>query len=260
MLADSKVGLYFVTKLRNQCELVIGEVHGWSNGCNPDTNGEARWLTSVCGHLRYTVDVGANRGEWTSSALHQKDLKGALLFEPSRSAGEILRRQFSNHPEVELVEAAAGSAPGTMAFFEEDNAGRTSSLVPGAAATHNSREVRVTTIDAEVERRGWPSVDFLKIDAEGYDFRVLEGAAHLFATGMVSYGQFEYNSPWRLSGTTLTCAIQWLKAAGYQCYVLRPDGLQSPNTDLYREYFLYSNYAFVRNDLAEDALKSFRDC
>ena len=258
ILADSRICLYVVTKLRNQCELVIGEAHGWSNGCNPDVNGEARWLKSVGDRLHYIVDVGANRGEWTSSALCQKNLDGALLFEPSRSAGEILRRQFADHPEVELVEAAAGASLGTMAFFEEENAGRTSSLVDGASATHNAREVRVTTIDAEVERRGWPSVDFLKIDAEGYDFHVLEGAAQLFAQRKVLYGQFEYNSPWRLSGTTLTCAIHWLKALGYQCYVLRPDGLHLPNTDLYREYFLYSNYAFIRNDLVEDALQRFR--
>lgn len=253
MLANSKTGLELVTKVRNQCELVIGTAHGWAN-CDPERNGEGRWVRSVIDRLQYVVDVGANRGEWTGMVTQQKSLSGALLFEPSLSAAEILRQRFSGHPEVELVTAAAGSAPGAMRFFEEGDAGETSSLVEGFSAEASTREVRVTTVDAEVEQRGWPSVDFLKIDAEGYDFRVLEGARRLFEKGKVSYGQFEYNGPWRLSGSTLTCAIRWLKALGYECFVLRPDRLESPDVEVYREYFLYSNYAIIRRDLVETAL------
>lgn len=257
VLAASKVGLHVVTKLRNQCELVIGEAHGWGNGCDPNANGETRWLCSVSDGLRYIVDVGANRGDWTSLVLSQKELEGALLFDPSSSAAEILRRHFSDHPEIEIIEAAAGSAPGTMSFFEEENAGRTSSLVAGFSTTRKSTEVRVTTIDAEVDLRGWPSVDFLKVDAEGYDFHVLEGAERLFAQRKIRYGQFEYNAPWRLAGTTLTRTIQWLKAFGYHCYALRPDGLRALDTERFREYFLYSNYAIIRDDLVEEALQRF---
>jgi FkbM family methyltransferase len=257
MLADSKIGLHVVTKVRNQCELVIARAHGRENGCDPERNGEARWVRSVSDGLQRVVDVGANRGEWTSMVLQEKRLDGALLFEPSLSAIEMLREQFSTHPEVEIVTAAAGGAPGTMSFFEEQNAGQTSSFFDDFSAGGSAREVSVTTIDVEVERRGWPSVDFLKIDAEGYDFHVLEGARTLFEKGKISYGQFEYNSPWRFSGSTLTCATRWLKALGYQCFVLKPDGLERPNVDVYREYFLYSNYAIVRNDLVESALQKF---
>jgi len=254
MLADSKVGLYLVTKLRNQCELTIGRAHGWGISCDPEVNGEARWLRSVADRLQYVVDVGANKGEWTDLVMHEKKLTGALLFEPSMSASGMLRHRFSTHPEVEVVEAAAGSVPGHLSFFEEDEAGERSSLIQGAGVG-KAREVQVTTVDNEVERRGLPSVDFLKIDAEGYDFRVLEGTRRLFETGKVSYGQFEYNTPWRLSGTTLTYAIHWLQGLGYRCFLLKADGLHPPNIDFYREYYLYSNYAIIRNDLVEDALQ-----
>lgn len=255
-LADSRIGLQFVAKLRNQCELVIGSAHGWGTSCDPRLNGEAKWLRSVVDKVRYVVDVGANRGEWAGLVLREHELDGALLIEPSLSAVEILRRQFSNHPEIEIVEAAAGSAPGTVRFFEEQDAGETSSLVEGFSAMANSRQVWVTTIDTEIERRGWPSVDFLKIDAEGYDFRVLEGSRRLFKQRKVSYGQFEYNGPWRLSGTTLTYAINWLKTLGYQSFLIKADGLHVPDVDTYREYYLYSNYAIIRNDLVEDALQN----
>jgi FkbM family methyltransferase len=255
MLAGSKAGLYFVTKLRNQCELTIGHAHSWGNSIDPELNGEARWLRSVIDRVQYVVDVGANKGEWTDLLLREKKLQGALLFEPSLSALKLLRARFSGHPEIEVIEAAAGSAPGYVSFFEEEGAGEWSTLVAGFSQTGKARQVQLATVDAEVARRGWQSVDFLKIDAEGFDFHVLEGSRRLFEEQKVSYGQFEYNSPWRLSGTTLTFAVQWLRNLGYQCFVLKPDGLHTPNVDFYREYYLYSNYAIVRNDLVEDALQ-----
>jgi FkbM family methyltransferase len=258
MLAGSRTGLHFVTKLRNQCELTIGRAHGWGISKDPELNGEARWLRAVMDRLRYVVDVGANRGEWTGLVLQQKKVDGALLFEPSLSALELLRARFLDHPEVEIVEAAAGNAPGSASFFEEEGAGETSSLVPEFSRMGKARQVRLTTVDAEVERRGWPSVDFLKIDAEGFDFRVIEGSRRLFESGKVSYGQFEYNSPWRLSGATLTFTVQWLRDLGYQCFLLKADGLHAPNIEFYREYYLYSNYAIIRNDLVEDALQRTR--
>jgi FkbM family methyltransferase len=258
MLAGSKAGLHFVTKLRNQCELTIGRAHGWGISKDPELNGEARWARAVIDRLQYVVDVGANKGEWTELVLRQKDVKRALLFEPSLSAIEVLQARFSAHPEVEVVEAAAGNAIGSMLFFEEEGAGETSSLVAGFSRGGTARRVQLTTVDAEIEKRGWPSVDFLKIDAEGFDFRVLEGTRRLFEKGMVSYGQFEYNGPWRLSGTTLTFAVQWLRNLGYQCFLLKADGLHTPNIEFYREYYLYSNYAIIRNDLVECALQRTR--
>jgi len=255
LLARSETGLRFVAKLRNQCELTIGTAHGWTIGLDPEVNGEARWFRTVPHDLQYVVDVGANKGEWTNLALSCKKVDHVLLLEPSLSAIGTLKGRFSAHPEVEIVEAAAGNCPGTLSFFEEEGAGETSSLVQGFSKDGKVRKVQITTIDAEIERHGWPFVDFLKIDAEGYDFRVLEGTQTLLRNGKVAYGQFEYNSPWRHSGTTLTYAIRWLHDLGYQCFLIKGDGLHVPNVDLYREYYLYSNYAFIRNDLVKDTLQ-----
>jgi hypothetical protein len=102
----------------------------------------------------------------------------------------------------------------------------------------------MTTVDTEVEQLGWPSVDYLKIDAEGYDFYVLKGAGKLLAAQRVALGQFEYGDAWRLSGSTLTFAIRWLADLGYQCFLLKGSGLYTPRPEEYGEYFGYSNYVF----------------
>src|SRR5262249_56196926 len=41
--------------------------------------------------------------------------------------------------------------------------------------------VRVTNLDSEDAARGWPSPDFIKIDAEGEEERILAGGRNFFA-------------------------------------------------------------------------------
>jgi FkbM family methyltransferase len=223
-----------------------------------EVNGEAKWLRTVVDGLSYVIDVGANKGDWINLVVSKKKLAGALLVEPSLSALVTLRERYSACPEIDIAEAAAGSVPGTMSFFEEEAAGETSSLVAGFSKTGAAREVRITTVDSEVQRLGWPRIDFLKIDAEGFDFHVLEGARSQLAKGNISFGQFEYNAPWRLAGSTLTCTTRWLQNLGYECFCIKADGLHRPDVDVYKEYFLYSNYAFVRKDLVAGILPAVR--
>jgi len=256
LLASSQGGLSLTTKLRNQCQIIIARAHSATR--YPEVNGEARWLRAVLDQIQYAVDVGANRGDWTNMVLQGGRAEHLLLIEPSSSAQEKLRRRFSGNPHVEIVEAAAGSAPGMLPFFEEPDAGETSSLLAGFSQENRKRQVQVTTVDGEVGKRKWPRVDFLKIDAEGFDFRVLEGCRQLFLDGKVRYGQFEYNGPWRLAGATLTFALRWLQDLGYECFLVLPDGLHQPKTDVYWDYYSYSNYAIIRQDLVADIMEAGR--
>ena len=64
-----------------------------------------------------------------------------------------------------------------MSFWEEvDQPRHGSSLCKDIASpTAQEKLVSINTIDDEVRQLGYIYVDFLKIDAEGYDFKVLEG-------------------------------------------------------------------------------------
>lgn len=236
--------------------MTIANAHGITK--DAELNGEAQWLRAVVDRVQYFVDVGANKGDWSEMVLRQQQVKGALLIEPGSFAREMLKTRFAGKPEIQIIEAAAGSAGGWMSFFEEPEAGETSSLIAGFSQNAVERKVRLTTVDDEVVRSAWPHVDFLKIDAEGFDFQVLEGCQQLLREGRVCYGQFEYNSPWQESGATLTFALSWLRRFGYRSFLIKRDGLHEPRIQFYGEYFCYSNYAFVREDLVEDALRRSR--
>jgi FkbM family methyltransferase len=247
--ARSHFALWCAVKIRNQCNAIIGRALGASVP-HHHVNGEEKLSAALRGQLRYFVDVGANRGTWTGMfCKYQSNIDGGLLFEPSASAVAELQRRFDGDSRLEIIGAAVGDVQGEAVFYEEAEAGETSSLViHHSTAKSIPRSVRLTTLDAELEGRNWPQIDFLKVDAEGYDFHVLRGAHSLLASRQIRIGQFEYGPGWRHAGSTLACALDFLSGLGYACLLLTCDGLSEPRYEWYGEYFEYSNYVFFRPD------------
>ena len=171
-----------------------------------------------------------------------------LVFEPGRSMAGTLRERLATDPRLEVVEAACGDMAGQIAFHEGHECAETSGLVPEFTAEQGIKvtyPVRITRVDNEVEARGWPSIDFLKIDAEGWDLACLRGADRLFAAGKVQAVQFEYGPGWVYAGSTLAAAIRFLRNHQYTLYLLQPDCLVSYDYHRYGEHFSYSNFVAI---------------
>jgi FkbM family methyltransferase len=60
------------------------------------------------------------------------------------------------------------------------------------------------------------SIDFLKIDVEGYEFKVLKGFGDYLHN--VKYIQFEYGGVWRDMGTNLLEVVTYLNQFGFSDY------------------------------------------
>lgn len=228
--------------LINQCNAIIG--HHFSATSDPNRNGE-RWLVDVVGSKVETfIDIGANVGDWTMMMLARNPLALGIAVEPGTVALERLRERLP--ATVDIVPAAAGSVDGSVIrFFEEPEAGVRSSAAKAWSANAKEREVEIVTIDALMDQRGWERIDFLKVDTEGYDARVLLGATKTLNDQRIDIVQFEYNLPWREVGSTLGAAISFLNAAGYDVHALRPFGLESFEYPAFGEFFSYANFVAV---------------
>jgi FkbM family methyltransferase len=124
------------------------------------------------------VDVGAAKGEFTSGFLDAFPEARALLFEPTSESFAILRERFRENSQVKIRQHAVGSAKGTVAFHlyekSEDNS-LLISVVQDAELTAGS--IKVETLDESLEQSSLLStVDIIKIDTQGTDLRVLQGA------------------------------------------------------------------------------------
>lgn len=245
-LSHSGWAVSVAIKIEHQCQAII-RAH-LNDGIEFERNGEYLLVSAIAPTAHVFVDVGANVGAWSQRFAQLMQEPGfGLLVEPSP---EALARLSTLVPALKcgavVVDAAAADRVGEATFFVEPWAGETSSLVPGCSSQGaRAVKVRMTTIDREVASRGIEFIDFLKIDAEGFDLKVLLGARDILSAGRVGIVQFEYNSSWAQSGSTLAEAIRTLTGYGYEVFLLKADGLYKVTYQLYGEYFGYSNYVAV---------------
>jgi FkbM family methyltransferase len=131
-------------------------------------------------------DVGANLGLMAIPVLHSCGSCRVVSFEPSPNSVPFLRQTMSGAPFGDrwvLVEKALSDTSGELDFtvgrpedalFEGFKSG---DRIDGA----RSIPVRVSTLDAEWRALGRPRVSAVKIDVEGAERQVLDGARALLA-------------------------------------------------------------------------------
>jgi methyltransferase, FkbM family len=219
---------------------------GYHFAQSPDAsvNGEQWLVERVAGRIGTFLDIGANVGNWSELMFtHSPNARG-IAVEPGAAALGQLHDRFDGR--LDIVEAAVGDVEGQASFTELPTASTLSSLVDGSIPRSlPNRTVPVITIDSLLEARKLVYVDFVKVDAEGYDGRVLAGATRALQGQRLGIVQFEYNRPWARAGSTLGHELSRLTRAGYQIFSLRPRSLEKVDYDRYGEFFSYANFVAV---------------
>ena len=133
-------------------------------------------------------DVGARFGIHPSwSALKNSNLLATYAFDPDVNEVKRLKEKYKNNDNYQVYPLAFGRSTGTKSINLLAHKGQSSFLQPnlkGAwfGVTRQSDGVVESATEAEIRRMDdWCSEtgiypDFLKIDTEGYDYLVLEGA------------------------------------------------------------------------------------
>jgi FkbM family methyltransferase len=208
-------------------------------------------------HVTHVVDVGANVGEWSRSLLEVAAHRGRTAeialhaFEPATDTFEQLAKTLDN-PAVSLHRVALSDHSGTMTLHIAGPASELNSLhgVPGVNTT--GEDVVTTTLDAYARRASLGRIDLLKVDTEGHDLAVLEGAAGLLREGRIAVIQFEYNQTWIYARRYLRDAFRLLEPLGYRLGKLTPCGVEFYQSwDPAREDFRGPIYVACRKDVAE---------
>lgn len=249
LLSKSPMCAKLCARLRNQANCVVAYHLGESY--DSASNGEYRLIDLLAPRCSTFVDVGANVGNWTEYFLKNSSAKG-ILFEPSEHCAALLKEKFKDKP-ITLREVAVGDRNGSISFVEEGEFGESSSIAetyiaserPGDAVV---KQIPIVTLDEELKAADF-NIDFLKVDAEGYDLKVLKGAEALLRKGRIRFVQFEYNSNWLGTGSSLQEATSFLTGLGFDLLLIRSTGLHPIDYKLWGDYFRYSNFLACR---AED--------
>lgn len=148
-------------------------------------------------------DVGAHVGESLYKMKNSFPNAQIHAFEPSPKAFARLGSEWGGVPGIVLNPVALGEQAMVATFNEFEGGGspansllsidRNSPSVVRDAPLTEQIQVAVETVDIYCRRNRIERIDWLKVDTQGYDLRVLEGAISMLESGSVSVISLEVN-------------------------------------------------------------------
>lgn len=132
---------------------------------------------------KHIVDVGANHGSWTREALNFFPNAYYSLFEPQFWLEDSIRDILDKNPNVIFNSFGLGNKKGSFKFTianRDDSSSFKYTEQEAKTLGLNQIEVPVITLNDYFNEKGLPAPDIVKIDAEGLDLEVLEGASNFF--------------------------------------------------------------------------------
>lgn len=210
-------------------------------------------LRLMHGNELVLLDVGANKGLWTSALLKQAANRfcAAYLFEPS--AHNLLLLGAIADARVTIVPAAVGAVAGRAVLYADSPGSGLASLTRRNLAhkglkLDREEAVDLITIDEFVSGRGLTRVDFMKIDVEGHDLDVLKGAEASLRSGLVRALSFEMGGANVDTRTFFRDFWELLRDCGFDVWRVSPTfGLIPVPKYIERdEVFVTTNYMATR--------------
>ncbi|MEM7534202.1 MAG: FkbM family methyltransferase [Chloroflexota bacterium] len=144
---------------------------------NAETTDEAKIVHQLLDRLGYQgvmIDVGAHFG----GTLVRFARRGWIVyaFEPDENNRSVLLKKFNHRKNVHISElAVSNKTEENVNFFSSPESTGISGLLSFQESHVLSQQVTTTTLDAIIQDHQIETIDFLKIDTEGFDLFVLEG-------------------------------------------------------------------------------------
>jgi FkbM family methyltransferase len=169
-------------------------------------------------------DVGANSGYVSLEVATRAPRVAVIAFEPQPALARniAISAALNRLTNVEVYPAMLGRANGTGMIFLAPN-----SIHASAVARHDgapSIQCRTASIDALVESGALPPPDLMKVDVEGAEMDVFEGAERTLRRSRPAI-VFEADDNLERFGHERSALFERLASLGpYELFFLEPDG------------------------------------
>lgn len=223
---------------------------------NFSSNGEAtllQKLSTATQPFRMIFDVGANKGDWSllvSEILHPVQIHS---FEIVPDTYARLQAACAGQPNVSCHNLGLSDTTGHIEVFLPGDESTTATCVPGFAEQFHGQKARtvlgkITTGDAFCEQACVNDIDFLKLDVEGLEDRVLRGFSRMLEQRRIRVIQFEYGRVNIDTHFLLKDFHKLLEGVGMRVGKLYANGVAFRRYKHRDEDFIGPNYVAVRDD------------
>ncbi|MBI1180255.1 MAG: FkbM family methyltransferase [Alphaproteobacteria bacterium] len=187
---------------------------------------ERAFIDRIAPRIRTCVDVGANIGAWSLylSSLNERIRIAAFEPDPYTYRSQVYNIALNGNGAIQPFNCAVGREVAQVAFASDPRSRATQSLATSASA--NTIVVPCTTLDAAVAAGLVPfEIDLLKVDVEGFEELVFEGAKDLFGRKGVRVVYFEHCPALiRRAGLQVSAPLRRLLDAGYGLHEIGEEG------------------------------------
>ena len=200
-------------------------------------------------------DVGANIGDY-SLLLHEVFGDGAEIhsFEPSAKTYAQLSRNLDGKVEGFRHHFGLGDSDNRTSLYSNADGSGLASVYKRKLDHFNIdmnqvEEIEIRTLDGFCRDKGIGHILFLKVDVEGHEKKVLDGAREMLAAGKIDFIQFEFGGT-NIDSRTFFQDFYYILHDQYNIYRIVRDGIYPVQGygELY-ESFLPTNYLAERKEV-----------
>jgi FkbM family methyltransferase len=199
-------------------------------------------------HRPVVFDVGANVGDYATAVLERFLDVELHCFEPSPGAFARLHQRIgSNRASPSLHPFGLGACDVTVPFYA-DAPGSGLGSVYSRRLDHygipfdRQYDVRLRRLDDVAAELSIGGIDLLKLDVEGHEVAVLEGARETLERRVIAAIQFEFGGA-NIDARTFFQDLWYVLSPHYRIYRIVRDGLvELPEYRDAYEIFVTANY------------------
>ncbi len=178
------------------------------NNCNPKTNGEHTFFTDIKDKINVIFDVGCRSD---SEFIH---FEGEVhYFDPIKSFIDKLKTYKTKNKKSYYNVFGLGHENSQFYYYPKYQSFYDRKASCGVSDIENRILLDIKKGNEYVIEKNIKSVDFLKIDTEGYELNVLQGFGDFLTN--VKVIQFEYGGTFLDNNTKLIDVINFLEEKGF---------------------------------------------
>jgi FkbM family methyltransferase len=210
------------------------------NDCNSKTNGEQKFFTDIKEHIDVIFDVGCrNESEYIhfGGEVH--------YFDPVNYFIQDLKRQPNANKKSYFNNFGLGDKDDVLYYYPKYE-----SFYDRVNSCHVSDDANKLLLEIKkggdyVTENGVETIDFLKIDTEGYELHVLRGFENSLKKCKII--QFEYGGTFLDNNQKLIDVVRYLEEMGFHKFSYLTIAGPIPISD-FTDHYQYCNIVCINKD------------